>query len=247
MLLEVRGLSKSFGGVQAVNDLSLNLEAGEIVGMIGPNGAGKTTFFNLLTGFDRPNQGEVRLDGRGILGLKPHQVCKLGLTKTFQITRPFKTMTALQNVMVAAIARGETPHQARRTAANCLNDVGLGHRLEAPADALSTGQRKRLEFARALATRPRILLLDEPAAGVDQKSLPGMIQLIKQLRTQGTTLFIIEHNLLLVRQTVDRVIAMHLGQKIADGNPKVVLEDPQVVSAHLGKQDLSEVKRGAIQ
>lgn len=237
MLLEVREVSRSFGGVHAVREVSFSIAEGDIVGMIGPNGAGKTTMTSLLTGMVRPDSGDILLSGTSVVGLKPHQICRRGLTKTFQITRPFAGLSATENVMVAALADGLSLRAARERAREILNLVGLGHRLEAPAEMLSTGQRKRLEFARALATGAHLVLLDEPFGGVDQRGVPELVEVIRHLREVGTTLLVIDHNLQVVRQLSDHIIALHLGRKIAEGDPDEVLDSQAVAEAHMGRTD----------
>jgi branched-chain amino acid transport system ATP-binding protein len=239
VLLEVRGVSRAFGGVHAVRDVSFSIVDGDIVGMIGPNGAGKTTMTSILTGMVQPDSGQVMLKGEDIVGLKPHQICRKGLTKTFQITRPFAGLTATENVMVAALAAGMSVGGARDRARELLVLVGLGHRFEAPAEMLSTGQRKRLEFARSLATGARLLLLDEPFGGVDQRGIPELVDVIRHLRETGTTLLVIDHNLQVVRQLSDHIIALHLGRKIAEGDPDTVMESQAVAEAQMGRSTVA--------
>jgi branched-chain amino acid transport system ATP-binding protein len=238
LLLEVRDVSRAFGGVHAVDRVSFSIAEGDIVGMIGPNGAGKTTITSLLTGMVQPDTGEILLSGKSILRLKTHEICRLGLTKTFQITRPFAGLSATENVMVAALAAGLPLGSARERAREILRLVGLGHRLEAPAEMLSTGQRKRLEFARALATGAHLVLLDEPFGGVDQRGVPELVDVIRHLRDVGTTLLVIDHNLQVVRQLSDHIIALHLGRKIAEGDPDEVMDSQAVAEAHMGRSDM---------
>lgn len=244
-LLEIENVSRSFGGVKAVDDVSFAVSAQEIVGLIGPNGAGKTTLTSVITGLVSPDSGEVLLDGRSVLGLKPHEVCRLGLTKTFQITRPFTALSTVQNVMVAALAAGRPMRGARVRAEEILQLVGLGHRIDAPAQMLSTGQRKRLEFARALATDARMLILDEPFGGVDLRGIPELVEVIRALRREsGVTLLIIDHNLQVIRSLSDHVIALHLGRKIAEGPPDAVMESQAVIEAHMGRADSDLLREG---
>jgi branched-chain amino acid transport system ATP-binding protein len=174
-----------FGGAIGVRNLSLTVRPGEIVGLIGPNGAGKTTVFNLVTGFLAPQTGRIMLGERNLAGLAPATINRLGIARTFQIVRPFTRLSTIENVMVAALPRHDTHHAAHAEAARCLTLVGLAHRRNTPAEGLSTGERKRLELARALATRLRILLLDEVSGGVDQRSIPGLIELIHKVREEG--------------------------------------------------------------
>jgi len=233
-LLSVRGLSKSFGGAVGVREVSFEISPGEVVGIIGANGAGKTTLFNLITGTLTPDGGEIWFGGHRLAGAQPDARNRLGIARTFQIVRPFIGMTTLENVMVAALPRVADVGEARREAARYLEFVGLAHRPHTPASGLSTGERKRLELARALATRPRLLLLDEVTGGVDQRSLPGLVRLIQKVRGEGLTLLVIEHNLRVISAVADRLVMMHLGQKIQEGLPADVVNDPEVVQIYVG-------------
>jgi len=235
--LSVRQVSRSFGGLQAVNAVSLDVTAGEIVGIIGPNGAGKSTLFGLIAGQVRPDSGTVEFDGQRITGLPVEAVVRRGLVKTFQTSRPFGTMTFLENVMVAALSRVPGIAAARRIALEQLDTVGLVQRADVPAAWASTGQRKRLEIARALATGPRLLLLDEPFGGVDLPSVDALVELLQKVRQRGVTLVVIEHNLEAVHRLVDRLVAMHLGEVIVSGSPEQVTRDLRVVQAYLGASE----------
>jgi branched-chain amino acid transport system permease protein len=233
-LLVLRNLSRRFGGTIGVRDLTLEVRAGEVVGLIGPNGAGKTTVFNLVTGSLEPDGGEIQFTGLDLTRLAPDAINRLGVARTFQIVRPFFTLTALENVMIAILPRVGRVADARKEAERYLAFVGLSHRADVLADGLSTGERKRLELARALATRPRLLLLDEVTGGVDQRSLPGLVALIEKVRKEGVTLVLIEHNLRVVTMVADRLVMLHLGEKIIEGPPEVVVSDPQVVEIYVG-------------
>ncbi len=233
-ILEVEGLTKKFGGLIANNDISFQLEAGEILGLIGPNGAGKSTLFELLTGFYPPDRGEVRFQGRPIVGLRPDRINRLGIARTFQKLKPFQRMTVVENVMVAAMQHTANPLEARTQALEVLSFVGLLEKRNAHAKALSTGQRKRLEMARAMATRPQLLLMDEVTGGVDQRSIPGLIELVGRLRREGMTLIVIEHNMQVLMSLADRVLALHLGRKIADGTPREIQNHREVIESYLG-------------
>ncbi|HET8575898.1 MAG TPA: ABC transporter ATP-binding protein [Methylomirabilota bacterium] len=233
--LSVAGVTKWFGGVVANRDVSFEVAPGELVGVIGPNGAGKSTLFEIITGFYRPDMGEVRLEGTRLTGLSPDRVCRLGIARTFQKLRPFQGMTVLENVLVGALTRTHDVRHARDQAREILERVGLGDKADAHARTLSTGQRKRLELARALATRPRVLLLDEVTGGVDQRSIPGLVRLVRELHQSGLTLLVIEHNMRVITAVAQRIVALYLGEVIADGAPEVVTRDRGVVEAYLGQ------------
>jgi branched-chain amino acid transport system permease protein len=233
-LLVLQGVTRRFGGAVAVRDLTLAVGGGEAVGLIGPNGAGKTTVFNLITGHLAPDAGRIAYAGRELTGLRPHAVNRLGIARTFQIVRPFVRLSARDNVVVAALPRTASVVEARREADRCLAFVGLAHRADTPADGLSTGERKRLELARALATRPRLLLLDEVMGGVDQASLPGLVALIQKIKREGVTLLIIEHNLRVIGAVADRLVMLHLGETVCEGEPAAVVGDPRVVQIYVG-------------
>ena len=234
-LLSVSGLTKRFGGITANKDVSFEVAPGELVGIIGPNGAGKSTLFECISGFYRPDEGEVRLDGERLNGLAPDVVCRRGIARTFQKLRPFQGMTALDNVMVGALTRTKDVKHAREQAREWLSKVGLDEKVNAYANTLSTGQRKRLELARTLATRPRVLLLDEVTGGVDQRSIPGLVQLVRDLHKDGLTLLVIEHNMRVITALAQRIVALYLGEVIADGAPDAVARDRKVVEAYLGQ------------
>ncbi len=236
-LVEVRDVAVRFGGLQAVAGVSLDLAEREILGLIGPNGAGKSTLFNVVAGQQRPSAGSVRLKGTDIAGGPPERVARLGLVKTFQTSRPFGSMTFLENVMVGALTHTADMRLAAERAAHALERVGLAHRADVPASGASTGQRKRLEVARALAVEPSVLLLDEPFGGVDIAATDELVDLLRGLRDQGLTLLVIEHNIEAVHRLVDRVIAMHLGEKLCEGSPEDVTRDPRVVKAYMGDDD----------
>jgi branched-chain amino acid transport system permease protein len=232
--LAVSNVTMRFGGAIGTSDVSIDVAPGEVVGLIGPNGSGKTTLFNLITGYLSPQQGSIVFGGRSIAGLSPDRINRLGIARTFQIVRPFTSLTVAQNVMVAALPRCRSLSAARAEAEKCLAFVGLSHRLDVLADGLSTGERKRLELARTLATRPRLLLMDEVMGGLDQRSLPGMAALVEKIRREGISLLVIEHNLRVITTVTDRLVMLNLGRKIKDGPPRAVVSDPEVIDIYVG-------------
>jgi len=234
-LLSVAGVTKRFGGVMANREISFDVAPGELVGVIGPNGAGKSTLFDVITGFQRPEAGRIRFDGRDVTGLRPDRISHLGVARTFQKLRPFAGMTVIENVMVGAFQKTSDVAAARAIAQGVLDAVGLGDRAETHARGLSTGQRKRLELARALATRPRLLLLDEVTGGVDQATVPGLVRLVRELHATGLALIVIEHNMRVIMDISQRVVALQLGQVIADSPPAEIMRDRRVIDAYLGE------------
>jgi len=234
-LLTLERVTKRFGGLVANHDISFAVEEGEILGLIGPNGAGKSTLFDVITGYYRPEAGEVHFDAHRLVGLRPDQVNRLGIGRTFQKLRPFHGMTVLENVMVAAMQHARDPSAARVEALRNLEFVELADKGDSYARHLSVGERKRLELARAMATRPRLLLLDEVTGGVDQRTIPTLIQLIARLRGQGLTLVVIEHNMRVIMSISDRIHAINYGQTITEGTPQEVANDKAVIEAYLGE------------
>jgi branched-chain amino acid transport system ATP-binding protein len=234
--LDVTKLSKRFGGLQAVGGLDLSMAQGEMLGMIGPNGAGKTTVFNLLSGFLPPDGGEVRFRGRALHGLKPHEICRLGLARTFQIVRPFPQLSVVDNVRIAALVRHPAMADALDAARAVVERVGLAARLREPAAGLTLADRKRLELARALATEPSLLLLDEVMAGLHATEIDAMVRLIGAINEGGVSVLLIEHNMRAVMSLSHRILVLSFGEKIAEGPPRAVAADRRVIEAYLGEE-----------
>ena len=234
-LLEVQGLTRHFGGVSAVSDLSFSVNEGEILGLIGPNGSGKTTVFNLVTGFLRPLSGAIRLDGQSVVGMRPHAVARRGIARTFQNVKPFPGLSALENVTLAAFLRHPSRRDAEAAAALVLERVGLGERLNEIASRLTLMDQKRLEMAKALATRPRLLLLDEPMGGLNATEVDDASELVRRIRASGVTVVLVEHVMKAIMRISDRVVVMNQGEKIAEGRPERVVEEPAVLAAYFGK------------
>lgn len=234
-LLRVEGISLSFGGIRAVDDLSFTVAPGQILALMGPNGAGKTTTFHMISGVHSPDSGRVIFDGEDITKMRPDRRCHVGVARTFQITQPFDELSVTENVMVGALARHSRLTAAREAAMEFVEQVGLADRADVLAKGLSTGQRKRLELARAMATGPKLLLMDEVTGGVDQKSLPGLIDLVLSLRDAGLTLIIVEHNMRVINDLADRALFMNRGVKMAEGTPAEIADHPDVVELYLGE------------
>ncbi len=235
-LLEVRHVTKRFGGLVANDDVSLSVSEGEIVSIIGPNGAGKSTLFGCVTGFHRPDAGEVRWQGRDITGLAADRVCRLGIARTFQIVQVIGDMTVLENVMTGAFLRAPRRAAAQARAEEVLLTTGLADRGAFLGSALTIADKKRLEVAMALATGPRLLMLDESMAGLTPVELRQIIGLLRRVRDQGVTLVVVEHVMEAVMQLSDRVVVLNSGKKLAEGTPRQVVADPRVVQAYLGER-----------
>jgi len=234
--LELKRVSKSFGGLKALSNVSFDLEEGEILGIIGPNGAGKTTLFNAITGFFNPDGGEIWFKGERLIDLKPHQICQKGLVRTFQIVKPFLQLSVLDNVIVAALNRSKTTREATEKASRTIELIGLKEKEDTLATGLTLPHRKRLELARALATDPRLLLLDEVMAGLTPAEVDELIRLLKAIHQQGITILLIEHVMRGLMALSKRVVVLNYGEKIAEGAPEDVVRNRQVIEAYLGEE-----------
>ena len=235
MLLEVAGLNKSFGSIVAAEDLDLSIAPGEAIGIIGPNGAGKTTLFNLISGGLQPNGGSIRFDGHDLAGMPPQGRCRAGIGRTHQIPQPFEKLTVFENLLVGAVhGRGRTEAAAAQACGEILGRLGMLKRANTPAGSLTLLERKRLEMARALATSPRLLLLDEIAGGLTEGECAALVETIREIRTTGVAILWIEHVVHALLAVVDRLVVLNFGRKIAEGVPKQVMQLPEVHQIYIG-------------
>lgn len=235
-ILEVKGLTCAFGKLVAVRDVSFKVEAEQLIGLIGPNGAGKSTFYNLIAGAIPPTAGEIIFNGQNIQGWEAHRVARVGIARTFQIPKPYKQLTVVENVMLTAFNKTSSPGKAREVALRVLNDVGLKDYADAPVSVLAIGLLKRLEVARALAADPKLVLFDEIMAGLTPTEVNEMTDLVAMLPKRGITVIWVEHVLHAIMRTAHRMIVLNRGELIADGEPAVIAKDPNVVRAYLGEE-----------
>lgn len=235
-ILEIKHVSKFFGGLAANSDVSFEINPGMIMGLIGPNGAGKTTLFNCITGYYPPSKGEILFDGRRMNGLQPDKVCKLGMARTWQKVRPLAKMSVVDNVMVGALCRTNSLKLAREMAMEQVRVVRLEHRSNFLAGGLPIGERKKLEVARVLATQPKLLLLDEVMGGLNPAESEEIIQLILDIRKLGITQMVIEHDMKAIMRISDRIVVLNSGEKLAEGTPDEIVNNPEVVAAYLGSE-----------
>ena len=236
-ILSVENLSRSFGGIKANDNISFEVEQGSILGIIGPNGAGKSTLFDLITGYTKADNGKVKFFEKNIFGLSPDKISNLGIGRTFQKLKPFADQTLLENVMIGAFVKEQNIKEARDKALEIIDFVDLIEKRHHFAKELSTGQRKRLEMARAMAIEPKLLLMDEVTGGVDQKTIPGLVDLIKKLKKTGVTIITIEHNINIIMEISDNVLALDQGKSIAFGSPREIQKNKQVIDSYLGTFD----------
>jgi branched-chain amino acid transport system ATP-binding protein len=235
-VLTLEGVTKRFGGLTAVRAVNLEVRAGDLLGIIGPNGAGKTTLFNVIAGYYHADEGRVIFEGRDVTGLPAHAISRLGLTRTFQIMKPFGNLSVADNVMIGALTRLSSTREARHEAERVIALCGLGPHAAARARALPVGLRKRLEVARALATRPRLLLLDEVMSGLNPAELAGIVELVRRVHAEGVTLIVIEHVMAAMMRLARRIVMLHHGEKIAEGTPEEIARDRRVIDAYLGDE-----------
>lgn len=235
VLLNAENVTKKFAGLTAVDSVNLVINEGEIIGLIGPNGAGKTTFFNSITGFYKADEGKVTFDGKDITQLTTYQNCKIGMARTFQIVQPFGNLTALENVMVGAFNRVRSYGEAEKNAREMIDFVGMADKVNDIVADLNIGDQRKLEMARALATKPKLLLLDEVMAGLTPTEIEGVIELVQKIRKSGTTVLMIEHIMAALMKLSDRVVVLDHGKKIAEGTPTEITNNKTVIESYLGK------------
>lgn len=235
-ILEIKNISKTFGGLRAVNNVSFFAQEHEILGLVGPNGSGKTTIFNVILGLYTPDSGRILFKGKDLVGLMPHEICKEGLSRTFQLTKPFLNLSVFENVKVAAYNRKRDPAEARQNASETLDFIGISRKKDQLAKNLTIPERKDLEIARALATKPEILFLDEPIGGLNEAETVKMMESIKQINNRGITIIVIEHVMKAIMSLSNRIIVLNHGEKIAEGPPYEIARDEKVINSYLGEK-----------
>ncbi len=237
-ILSVTGVTKNFGGLTAIRDIGFDIQEGEVLGLMGPNGAGKTTLINLISGLYKPDAGQIKFRGKDIAGLPPHKICHLGIARTYQIPQPFKTLTALENIIASAIYGGGLNRaQAISEAATILDELDLSEKKNIITGDIDVVALKRLELARVLATKPLLLLIDEVAAGLTEVEIPRILEILKNIRSAGITILLIEHIMKVMTEAVDRIVVMDTGEKIAEGTPSEVMRNKKVIEAYLGESE----------
>ena len=235
-LLEVKNVTKKFSGLVAVNEVSLSVDEGQIVGVIGPNGAGKTTLFNCIAGALPPTSGSILFNGQEVAGKKPYEICQLGITRTFQVVKPFASKSVLYNTMVGAFAQTQHLHEAEHIALEVLDFLGLENKKDIVSKSLTLPERKKLELARALATKPKLLLLDEVMAGLRPSEVTEMLPIIRKINETGVTIVIVEHIMQAIMNLSEKIYVVNFGKKIAEGDPHDVVADEEVIKAYLGDE-----------
>jgi branched-chain amino acid transport system ATP-binding protein len=234
--LEVNNLSRSFGGLKALRNVSFSVAQGETVGIIGPNGAGKTTLFNVISGFVKPDQREIRFRGTSLIGMRPDQICKMGMVRTFQLVQSFPNLTVLENIMIGGLSRNPDPSLARRVSEEWLQFIGIGHnKWNQLAKNLTLVDKKRLELARALAAQPKIILADEAMSGLTPTEIMEVITTIRNIKKKGITLILIEHVMKVIMELSDRIVMLNFGEKFTEGPPEAIMKDKAVAKAYLGE------------
>lgn len=237
-LLEARGITKRFGGLVAVDNFDITVESGEIVGLIGPNGAGKTTAFNLISGFLQPTDGNVCFDEKNITNMRPDQICKLGLARTFQVVKPFAQLSVRENIMVGAYNRTNSKSEAGKKTDEIISFLDMERVAEEPAGSLSVAYRKRLEIAKTMATEPKIILLDEGMAGLRPTETDEIIELVRQVNQSGISMLIVEHVMRVIMTLAERIVVIHHGKRLAEGTPKEIVNNQEVIDAYLGEEEI---------
>jgi len=235
-VIEVENVTKRFGGLRALNDVGLKVAGKEIIGLIGPNGAGKTTLFNVICGYLKPDKGKVLFNGRNITGLPPYTICEIGIVRTFQVARPFRKLTVFENVVIGALLRSKSFNEAKQKALTILKLLGMEDFRNLRAEQLGVVYQKRLELAKALTTDPKVILIDECMAGLKPEEIEALKKLLHEIRNNGVSMIVVEHVIRGLIGLCDRVVVLHHGEKIAEGNPHEIIKAPEVKKAYLGEE-----------